>query len=145
MTAAHVDVLVVGAGPTELTLACQLARFGVRFPSTGPHGDGCCSKPNRDRSVAVSPGYFETMGIRLLARNAKWLKQIAENGSRASEPENLPCQWGESLECLSLHARPEVRGSGSVARNERALQRASRLIGSVRRVTMPCRTAEDKK
>src|SRR5829696_7987498 len=26
-----VDVLVVGAGPTGLTLACQLIRFGVRF------------------------------------------------------------------------------------------------------------------
>lgn len=26
-----VDVLVVGAGPTGLTLACQLVRFGVRF------------------------------------------------------------------------------------------------------------------
>jgi hypothetical protein len=68
-----------------------------------------------------------------------------QNGLRASERENLPCQWGESLECVSLHAGPEVRGSASVARNERALQRASRLIGSVRRVTMPCRTVEDKK
>jgi len=29
--ASQLDVLVVGAGPTGLTLACQLARFGVRF------------------------------------------------------------------------------------------------------------------
>jgi 2-polyprenyl-6-methoxyphenol hydroxylase-like FAD-dependent oxidoreductase len=29
--ASEIDVLVAGAGPTGLTLACQLARFGVRF------------------------------------------------------------------------------------------------------------------
>jgi len=48
MTNAESDVLVVGAGPTGLTLACALAQRGIRVrivdagngPATGSRGKG---------------------------------------------------------------------------------------------------------
>lgn len=34
-TNTHTDVIIVGAGPTGLALACQLARWGVDFVIAG--------------------------------------------------------------------------------------------------------------
>lgn len=68
MAMADVDVLIVGAGPTGLTLACELARSGVSFRivelSPGPQ-PGSRGKGLQPRSLEV----FDDLGIvdRILA------------------------------------------------------------------------------
>jgi 2-polyprenyl-6-methoxyphenol hydroxylase-like FAD-dependent oxidoreductase len=56
------DVLVVGAGPTGLTLACQLVRFGVRFRIIDKQLD----RTRESRALAVqarSLEVFQTLGL----------------------------------------------------------------------------------
>jgi len=54
---ADVDVLVVGAGPTGLTLAAQLARFGVRFRII----DKQRSRAGESRALAVQARSLEVL------------------------------------------------------------------------------------
>ncbi|MBL7501977.1 FAD-dependent monooxygenase [Frankia sp. CNm7] len=58
----HVEVLVVGAGPTGLTLACDLQRRGVRFRviSAADHGfEGSRAKGLQPRTLEV----FDDLGV----------------------------------------------------------------------------------
>jgi 2-polyprenyl-6-methoxyphenol hydroxylase-like FAD-dependent oxidoreductase len=52
-----IDVLVVGAGPTGLTLACQLARFGVRFRIIDKQPD----RAHESRALAVQARSLEVL------------------------------------------------------------------------------------
>ena len=52
-----VDVLVVGAGPTGLTLACQLVRFGVRVRIIDKQGD----RTRESRALAVQARSLEVL------------------------------------------------------------------------------------
>jgi 2-polyprenyl-6-methoxyphenol hydroxylase-like FAD-dependent oxidoreductase len=54
---ANVDVLVVGAGPTGLTLACQLVRFGVRFRIIDKQVD----RTHESRALAVQARSLEVL------------------------------------------------------------------------------------
>jgi 2-polyprenyl-6-methoxyphenol hydroxylase-like FAD-dependent oxidoreductase len=55
--ATDVDVLVVGAGPTGLTLACQLERFGVRFRIIDNQAD----RAHESRALAVQARSLEVL------------------------------------------------------------------------------------
>jgi 2-polyprenyl-6-methoxyphenol hydroxylase-like FAD-dependent oxidoreductase len=60
--ASTVDVLIVGAGPTGLTLACQLARFGVRFRIVDKQSD----RARESRALGVQARSLEilqTLGL----------------------------------------------------------------------------------
>jgi 2-polyprenyl-6-methoxyphenol hydroxylase-like FAD-dependent oxidoreductase len=69
MTAAQLDVLVVGAGPTGLTLACQLARFSVRFRIIDKQPDRAGESralgvQARSLEVLQAPGLGEALAAR---------------------------------------------------------------------------------
>jgi 2-polyprenyl-6-methoxyphenol hydroxylase-like FAD-dependent oxidoreductase len=53
----EISVLVVGAGPTGLTLACQLARFGVRFRIIDKQAD----RARESRALAVQARSLEVL------------------------------------------------------------------------------------
>ncbi len=38
-TSTNTDVIIIGAGPTGLSLACQMIRYGVDFIIVGDGGD----------------------------------------------------------------------------------------------------------
>lgn len=57
MSAAQLDVLVVGGGPTGLTLASQLARFGVRFRII----DKARDRAGESRALAVQARSLEVL------------------------------------------------------------------------------------
>jgi 2-polyprenyl-6-methoxyphenol hydroxylase-like FAD-dependent oxidoreductase len=57
MTAAETDVLVVGAGPTGLTLAAQLLSFGARFRIVDRRPD----RVHESRALAVLPRSLEVL------------------------------------------------------------------------------------
>ena len=53
----EIAVLVVGAGPTGLTLACQLVRFGVRFRIIDKQVD----RTRESRALAVQARSLEVL------------------------------------------------------------------------------------
>jgi 2-polyprenyl-6-methoxyphenol hydroxylase-like FAD-dependent oxidoreductase len=53
----HCDVLVVGAGPTGLTLAAQLARFGVRCRII----DSSADRAHESRALGIQPRTLEVL------------------------------------------------------------------------------------
>jgi 2-polyprenyl-6-methoxyphenol hydroxylase-like FAD-dependent oxidoreductase len=57
MVMSSVDVLVVGAGPTGLTLALQLARFGVRVRVVDRGAD----RVHESRALAIQPRTLEVL------------------------------------------------------------------------------------
>jgi 2-polyprenyl-6-methoxyphenol hydroxylase-like FAD-dependent oxidoreductase len=60
----HVEVLIVGAGPTGLTLAAQLQRFGVRVRIV----DRLASRVQESRALAIQPRSLEVLATLGIAR-----------------------------------------------------------------------------
>ena len=59
-----VDVLIVGAGPTGLALAAQLARYGIRFRIIDRNLD----RAHESRALAIQPRTLEVLGSLGVAR-----------------------------------------------------------------------------
>ncbi|WP_216901046.1 FAD-dependent oxidoreductase [Nocardia alni] len=114
-------VLIVGAGPTGLTLACELARRGVAFrlieASPGPQ-PGSRGKGIQPRTLEI----FEDLGIidRVLAngRLAMPLRSIA--------PDGRVTLGGEEPE--SLRNRPDIPYTTSLITPEWRTEEALRLL-----------------
>jgi 2-polyprenyl-6-methoxyphenol hydroxylase-like FAD-dependent oxidoreductase len=68
-----VDVLVVGAGPTGLTLAAQLAQYGTRFRLV----DRQLDRVRESRALAVQPRTLEVLA------NLGVSDELVESGNRA--------------------------------------------------------------
>lgn len=83
-SAVEVDVLVVGAGPTGLALAAQLAQFGVRVRVI----DRLADRAHESRALAVQPRTLEILqGVGVTAN-------LVEHGNAAT--------------CFELHSRNRV-------------------------------------
>src|SRR3954465_14096074 len=80
-------VLVVGAGPTGLTLAAQLAAFGVRAVL----GDAAPDRVHESRALAVQPRSLEVLrpfGVsdELVARGNRGVRLRITAGGRGAPP-----------------------------------------------------------
>jgi 2-polyprenyl-6-methoxyphenol hydroxylase-like FAD-dependent oxidoreductase len=115
---AETQVLIVGAGPTGLTLACELARAGVSFrlveaapgPQPGSRGKGV-----QPRSLEV----FDDLGVvdRVLAngRMAMPIKRIAPDGQATLDGEEV------------FRDRPDIPYAASVVTPEWRVEETLRL------------------
>lgn len=115
-----VAVLIVGAGPTGLTLACELARSGISYrvvakapgPQSGSRGKGV-----QPRSLEV----FEDLGVvdRVLAhgRMAMPIRSTSPEGQVASS-ESVP---------ESLRNRPDIPYPASLVTPEWRIEETLRL------------------
>jgi 2-polyprenyl-6-methoxyphenol hydroxylase-like FAD-dependent oxidoreductase len=81
------DVLVVGAGPTGLTLACQLVRFGVRFRIIDKQAD----RTRESRALGVQARSLEvlqTLGLgEMLAGRGRTTTRLKLHVDRGEPPE----------------------------------------------------------
>jgi 2-polyprenyl-6-methoxyphenol hydroxylase-like FAD-dependent oxidoreductase len=82
------DVLVVGAGPTGLTLAAQLAAFGVPFVLV----DAATDRVHESRALAVQPRTLEVLrpfGVseELVARGSRGVRLRITAGGRVARTE----------------------------------------------------------
>ena len=82
-----IAVLVVGAGPTGLTLACQLVRFGVRFRLIDKQAD----RTKESRALAVQARSLEVLqalGLgEILARRGRTTTRLKLHVDRGEPPE----------------------------------------------------------
>ena len=128
-TPARLTALIVGAGPTGLVLACELARHGVSFrliEATAGAQLGSRGKGLQPRSLEV----LDDLGIGPLIRSSGWLgmpiRSVAVDGS---------VSWGGAIpECLQN--RPDIPYPASLItpqwRVEEALRtRLTELGGTV--------------
>ena len=98
------DVLVVGAGPTGLTLACDLARRGVAVRII----DQAPQFPSGSRGKGLSPRSLEVLddlGVidRIQASGHRWVHPLSKSWAR-----DLP--WPGRTGPVHPRARPRPRG-----------------------------------
>ncbi len=111
-------VLIVGAGPTGLTLACELARSGVLFrlieaapgPQPGSRGKGI-----QPRSLEV----FEDLGI---------VDRVLAHGRMAMPMRSTGTDGRVTLNADTSSARPDVPYPASLVTPEWRIEEALRLL-----------------
>ncbi|MFH5821665.1 FAD-dependent monooxygenase [Georgenia sp. AZ-5] len=116
--AAHpdVDVLVVGAGPTGLTLAAELERHGARLRVV----DRLDDRVHESRALAVQPRTLEVLaphgiGDELVRRGNPAVRlQVHAGAAAGSWPQEEVERLAADLRRLTVHRLSSRPGSGAL-------------------------------